>query len=129
MIIDSSALFAVLRGEPAGADLMRVLGAARTPKISAGTLLQAGIVVNRLGDPVLGRRLDDLLDAIGVVVEPVTLEQVRVARSAHRDFGKGSGHPARLPFGDCFSYALARMSGESSLFFGDDFGHTDLIRA
>lgn len=129
MIIDTSALVAVLRGEPAGEELMRTLAESRTPKISAGTLLEACIVVDRLGDPVLSRRLDDLLEAIDVVVEPVTADQVRVARLAYRDFGRGSGHPAGLNFGDCFSYALARTSGEPLLFVGDDFGDTDLIRA
>lgn len=129
MIIDTSALVAVLSGEPDGAELVRKLAESRIPKISAGTLLEACIVVDRLGDPVLGRRLDDLLQAIDVVVEPVTADQVRVARSAYRDFGRGSGHPAKLNFGDCFGYALARTSGEPLLFVGEDFSHTDLIRA
>jgi ribonuclease VapC len=64
-----------------------------------------------------------------VEVIDVTAEQAHIARSAYRDFGKGSGHPARLNFGDCFSYALAKTTGEALLFSGDDFGHTDLTPA
>jgi ribonuclease VapC len=61
-----------------------------------------------------------------IVIEPVTEAQDRVAREAYRDFGKGSGHPARLNFGDCFAYALAKVTGEALLFKGDDFAHTDI---
>ena len=64
-----------------------------------------------------------------IVIEPVTAEQARIARQAYRDYGKGSGHPANLNFGDCFSYALAREKREPILFKGDDFLHTDLRSA
>jgi len=64
-----------------------------------------------------------------IVIEPVTEEQARIAREAYRDFGKGSGHPAKLNFGDCFAYALAKALGESLLFKGHDFLHTDVIAA
>jgi ribonuclease VapC len=60
---------------------------------------------------------------------PVTSDQARIARQAYRDYGKRSGHPARLNFGDCFAYALAIDTDEALLFKGDDFGHTDVRRA
>ncbi|MDQ3715463.1 MAG: type II toxin-antitoxin system VapC family toxin [Actinomycetota bacterium] len=129
MIIDTSALIAVMRGEDGCDELMRTLASSTTTRISTGTLLEAGIVIDRLGDPILGRRLDDLLLAIAVVVEPVTPEHVRVGRQAYRDFGKGSGHPAGLNFGDCFAYALARTASEPLLYVGNDFGHTDVSSA
>ncbi|MGI8722972.1 MAG: type II toxin-antitoxin system VapC family toxin [Geodermatophilaceae bacterium] len=129
MILDTSALIAVMRGEDGCDALMHTLAESRTTRISTGTLLEAVIVIDRLGDPVLSRRLDDLLEALDVAVEPVTPEQVRVGRQAYRDFGKGSGHPAALNFGDCFAYALARTAGAPLLFVGNDFGHTDVSRA
>jgi ribonuclease VapC len=77
-------------------------------------------------DPVVSRRFDEFVATAELVVEPVTERQVAIARLAYRDFGRGSGHPARLNFGDCFAYALATDTGEPLLFKGDDFGHTDL---
>ncbi len=76
-------------------------------------------------DPVASRRFDELLAEAGIVIEAVTDAQARLAREAYRDFGKGSGHPARLNFGNCFAYALAKATGEPLLFKGDDFHHTD----
>ncbi|HMM96284.1 type II toxin-antitoxin system VapC family toxin [Phycicoccus sp.] len=70
--------------------------------------------------------MDDLVARLGLVVEPVTAEQGAIARAAHRDYGRGSGPPARLDFGDCFAHALARATGDPILFKGDDFGRTDL---
>lgn len=72
---------------------------------------------------------ETMLSDAGFVIEPVTVEQSRIARQAYRDYGKGSGHKAQLNFGDCFSYALARDKREPILFKGDDFGHTDLRSA
>ena len=73
-------------------------------------------MIDRAGDPVLSRRFDELLDGLGVEVVPVSAQQAYTARTAYRDFGEGSGHPAGLNFGDCFSYALAITSGEPLLF-------------
>jgi ribonuclease VapC len=73
--------------------------------------------------------LDEVIEEFQIRIEPVTVEQARIARQAYRDYGKGSGHPANLNFGDCFSYALARDKREPILFKGDDFGHTDLRSA
>src|SRR6266516_5796332 len=71
-------------------------------------------------------RFDDLIKEAQIIIEAVTEPQARIAREAYRDFGKGSSHPAKLNFGDCFAYALAKFTGEPLLFKGDDFAHTDI---
>ena len=130
MIIDTSALIAILRAEPDAPRFARALATKREPrKISAANFLEAAIVIDGSRDAIASRRLDDLITKAGVSIEPVTEEQVRIARAAYRDFGKGSGHPAGLNFGDCFAYALAKTSGEALLFKGEDFNKTDLIAA
>lgn len=78
--------------------------------------------------PETSAKLDTLTDSLRLFVEPVTPEQILIARVAFRRFGKGSGHPARLNFGDCFAYALARALDEPLLFVGYDFAHTDIRR-
>jgi len=78
---------------------------------------------------IASRRFDELLRKAAVAIEPVTQAQAEVARAAYRDFGKGSGHPAKLNFGDCFAYALAKGTGGPLLFKGSDFGHTDVVPA
>ncbi len=126
MILDTSAIVAILRGEQDGAELAQVIENAPVIRISVATYLETAIVLDSNRDPVLSRRLDELLIDAAVQLEPVTEVQARIARWAYRDFGKGSGHPAKLNFGDCFAYALAKTSGEPLLFKGDDFGHTDV---
>ncbi len=126
MIVDTSAILAVLRGEADAGRFEDALARATDPKLSAATYLESAVVVDMNGDPVLSARFEALLEEIDASVEPVTLEQVIVARRAYRDYGKGSGHPARLNFGDCFAYALARTTGEPLLFKGNDFRHTDV---
>jgi ribonuclease VapC len=91
-------------------------------RISAANHLEAAIVVDSARDPVASRRFDQFIAEAGIQVEPVTPSQVRIARDAFRDYGKGSGHKASLDFGDCFAYALAKETGERLLFKGDDFG-------
>jgi len=93
--------------------------------MSAVSYVEAAVVVDHNRNPVLSRRLDDLLRDVEIAVEPVTLNQARIAREAYRDFGKGR-HRAGLNFGDCFAYALAKEKGETLLFKGDDFCHTDI---
>lgn len=129
MIIDTSALIAILRGEPDANRYLIALSQADDPMMSTGTYLETAIVVDANRDPVLSRRLDELLDAAGVRLEPVLPLHAQIARQAYRDFGKGSGHPAGLNFGDCFAYALARATGDALLFKGDDFARTDLAPA
>lgn len=128
MIVDASAIIAILRGESDGPDLARALEQAPVRRISAATYVEAAVVTDSNRDPVLSRRFDDLLRDSGITIEPVTAEQAKIAREAYRDFGKGR-HREGLNFGDCFAYALAKVTGEPLLFKGDDFRHTDLETA
>jgi ribonuclease VapC len=86
-------------------------------------------VVDSARDPVASRRFDELVDEAGLMIQPVTEAQARIARDAYRDFGKSSGHQAGLNFGDCFTYALAKATGEPLLFKGEGFPHTDVTIA
>jgi ribonuclease VapC len=129
LIVDTSALVAILRKEAEEPSFARILDDADSLRISAATYLELSIVIDSRQDPAMSRQIDDLLDRFSIEVEPVTVEQARIARQAYRDYGRGSGHPANLNFGDCFSYALARAKREPILFKGDDFGHTDLRSA
>jgi ribonuclease VapC len=129
MIVDSSALLAILRDEPEAAACARAIEDATTRRISAANFLESAIVIDGSRDPVASRRFDDLVRVAELSIEPVTAEQARIAREAYRDFGKGSGHPAQLDFGDCFAYALAKVTGEALLFKGRDFACTDVSRA
>jgi len=130
MIVDTSALVAVLREEPDAGRFIRDLAASGEPKrMSAANYPEAGVVVDANRNPLLSRRLDDLIVQSEIVAEPVTREQAEIARAAYRDFGKGSGHSAGLNFGACFAYALAKSMREPLLFKGDDFSHTDVAIA
>ena len=126
MIVDSSAIIAILKREPEGPTFSATLEAVQDAKMSAATYLEASIVIDRLRDPMLSLLLDDMIERSGISIEPLTAAQARIARQTYRDYGKGSGHPANLNFGDCFSYALARDKREPLLYKGDDFVHTDL---
>ena len=126
MIVDSSALVAAIRREPDWIELSRVIDSAKRLSISAASYLETSIVIDGLRNPAQSARLDDLIEEMEMVIEPVTAAQARIARQAYRDYGKGSGHPANLNFGDCFSYALARDKREPLLYKGDDFVHTDI---
>jgi ribonuclease VapC len=129
MIIDTSALIAILRNEPEGASCALAIERTATRRISAANFAEAAIVIDGTRDPVASRRFDDLCREAQLIIEPVTEAQARIAREAYRDFGRGSGHPARLNFGDCFAYALAKVTGEPLLFKGEDFAHTDVAPA
>jgi ribonuclease VapC len=129
MIIATSALVAILRDEPEAAICARAIERAAQRRLSAVNFVEAAVVIDGSRDPIACRRFDDLLKEAQVLIEPVTEIQARLAREAYRDFGKGSGHPARLNFGDCFAYALAKVIGEPLLFKGSDFGHTDIMPA
>jgi len=126
VIIDTSAVVALLRGEPEASAFAEAIECARSRRISAAGYVEAAAVTDQSGDPVARRALDELIDVAQIAIEPVTEGQARLAREAYRDFGRGSGHPAGLNFGDCFSYALAKAMGEPLLFKGEDFSHTDL---
>jgi ribonuclease VapC len=129
MIIDTSALLAILKNEPEAAVFSNAIEAAKLVRISAASYLEAKIVISKYKNPILRCRLEDILENPGLQIEPVTAVQAELAWLAYRDYGKGSGHPANLNFGDCFSYALARDKREPILFKGDDFSHTDLRSA
>ena len=126
MIIDTSALIAVLRGEPEASDFVAALAESTDSTMSAGSYLEASIVVDANRDPVLSARFDELIDVAAIKIVPFDADTARVARQAYRDYGKGTGHPAGLNLGDCFAYALARITGEPLLCKGNDFVHTDI---
>ena len=126
MIVDSSALIAILRDEPEAHSFAKAIASAKIRRISAVNYVEAAAVIDGNRDPIASRRFDDLIRAAELLIEPVTESQARIAREAYRDFGKGSGHPAALNFGDCFAYALAKSASEPLLFKGTDFSHTDL---
>ncbi len=121
MIIDSSALVAVVRKESGFRSFVDAIADAEVRRLSAANYLETSIVIDGTRDPLLIREYDEILDSAEIQVEPVTVEQAAVARAAYRDFGKGSGHPAQLTFGDCFAYALAAVTREPLLYKGDDF--------
>jgi ribonuclease VapC len=125
MVVDTSALLAVLFDEPEAEDFARAIARAEVSRMSAANLLEAGIVADCQTDARTGRQLDALVAELRLRIEPVTEEQVGIARQAYLDFGRGN-HPAKLNFGDCFAYALANATGEPLLFKGDDFRQTDI---
>ena len=128
MVVDTSALLAVLFMEPEAERFTRAMIAAESRLISAASYLEAAIIVDARRGPEAGRDLDEFVDRIGLSVEPVTRDQARIARQAYRSYGRGN-HPAGLNFGDCFAFALAVASGQPLLFKGVDFAHTDLAPA
>jgi ribonuclease VapC len=128
MIVDTSALLAILLNEPDAAKIAEAMESADTLRISVASYLEAAIFVDRNGDEVRRALLDTFLEEFSIQLEPVTVEQARVARQAFLWFGKGR-HPAGLNFGDCFTYALAKVTREPLLFKGQDFARTDLTSA
>ena len=128
MIVDTSALVAILYGEPEGPDFIQSLLESNVRRISVANLLELHMVVEGQLGPDAAREADRFLERADITVEPVTLEQGRIARQAFLDYGKGR-HKAGLNFGDCFAYALAKSTGEPLLFKGYDFARTDLPSA
>lgn len=129
MIVDTSVVVAIVRREPERSQFLTLLDLEAVNRISAASYFEASIVIDGSRNPTLSRGLDDFIRAADLIIEPVTEHQARIAREAYRDFGKGSGHPAQLNFGDCFAYALAKDKAEPLLFKGGDFAHTDVRRA
>ena len=129
MIVDSSALIAILAGEPDAEELNDVLSGAVRPALSVANYLEAAIVLDRHPARRAGEKLDRYLVAGQVELADVTESQARIARAAYRNFGRGTGHPAGLNFGDCFAYALAIDRDASLLYKGNDFKHTDVRSA
>ena len=128
MIVDSSAVIAILFDEPDAERYAAALQAAPRRRMSVGNALEATIVAERRGGAPAGDDLDRFLEKFSIDLEPVTTEQLTDARRAWRRFGKGN-HPAGLNFGDCFAYALAEATGEPLLFKGADFAQTDVAPA
>jgi ribonuclease VapC len=128
LVIDTSAVVALMSMEPEAARLAQAIEADPVRLLSVAALVESSIVLeSRQGEGAV-RELDLLLARAGVQLEPVTAEQAELARLAWRRFGKGR-HPAGLNYGDCFSYALSRTSGEPLLFKGQDFPQTDVVAA
>jgi len=125
MILDSSAIVAVLRAEPEAPTFASAIESSPRRRVSAVSYVEAAVVIDSSRDAIASRRFDDFFRLSRIEVESVTLHQAEIARQAYRDFGKGR-HPAGLNFGDCFAYALAKEMDEPLLFKGDDFRHTDV---
>ena len=125
MIVDTSAVLAVVFDEPDSEQYDRAIAQVQLCRMSAANFLEAAIALGRRTGDTRGRRLDDYLQEAGIELEPVTPEQAHAARRAWRRFGKGN-HPASLNYGDCFAYALAEVRREPLLFKGEDFSLTDV---
>lgn len=128
MIVDSSAVVAILLREPDARRYARAIQTTSPCRMSVANALEAFIVAESRGGAAVGDALDILLEEGGIKLEPVTTDQLAAARRAWRRFGKGN-HPAALNFGDCFAYALAETTGEPLLFKGGDFALTDISAA
>jgi len=126
MVIDTSAILAVLLGEPDAEDLSRVIAQDSKRLVSALSALEAAIVIHTRKGPAGTRELDLFLHSARATVVSLDADQVLLARTAYEKYGKGR-HPAALNLGDCCSYALSRSSGEPLLFKGNDFSKTDIL--
>lgn len=129
MIIDTSAIIAILGNETEAPRFARAIAGDSSRRVSAVNYVEAAAAIDASRGPVASREFDQLFHETKLVVEPVTPAQARIAREAYRDFGKGSKHPAGLNLGDCFAYALATEAAEPLLFKGNDFKHTDIRSA
>ena len=125
MIVDTSALLAILFDEPDAPSFVAAIEVTYLVRLSSASYLEAALRLEYIDRADI---LDPAIARLGLLIEPVTAAHARIAREANRRFGKGR-HPAQLNFGDCMVYALARATGEPLLFKGDDFGHTDLVPA
>ena len=125
MIVDTSALFAILNREPDAEHYEAAILTAASCHMSVANVLEASIVVESRGGAEAGHELDAFLERAGIEPAPITTEQLAAARQAWRRFGKGN-HPAALNFGDCFAYALAKATDELLLYKGEDFSRTDI---
>ncbi|MFI1911520.1 type II toxin-antitoxin system VapC family toxin [Nocardia sp. NPDC020380] len=129
MIVDASAVIAILQEEPERPAFLKAIVSAAQPMMSVVNHLEVAIKVDRHPDPIVARRADELIKRLRIDLQPITVEQAAIARAAYRDFGKGSGHRAQLNLGDCFAYALAITTDKPLLYKGNDFIHTDIRSA
>lgn len=128
MVIDTSAVIALLLGEPGAERFKRALNDAPSLAMSAASVLETSLVIDSRFGPAAAEILDKWLESSPIEVVVVTRRQIEAAREGFRRFGKGR-HPAGLNFGDCFSYGLAKASGDTLLFQGEDFSKTDVAAA
>ncbi len=128
MIVDSSAVLAILFDEPDGRRHAEAIMRASPCRMSVANVLEATMVLESRGGHAVGHELDALLRRSEIELKPVTVRHLEIARAAWRRYGKGN-HPAALNFGDCFAYALAKAKGEPLLFKGEDFSRTDIEAA
>jgi len=128
MILDTSAMVAILYREPEAAAFVQLIHDAGMCSISVASYVELSMVMEKQLGPEGMRQAEAFFRRAGVAIEPVTVEQGELARQAFLDFGKGR-HKAGLNFGDCFSYALAKATGEPLLFKGNDFAETDIQAA
>jgi ribonuclease VapC len=126
MIVDTSALLAILYQEEDAEWFVNAIVTAPICRMSVANFLEAAINIDTQGDPEASRQLDNFIRKAGIEIAIITPEQAQIARQAYQDFGRGR-HKAGLNFGDCFAYALARASSEPLLFKGNDFVYTDLM--
>jgi ribonuclease VapC len=129
MVVDTSVILAIVLDEPEGATFIDRILTSDHAAISAGSVIELAAVSTRRFGGALDARIDLALADLPLSIAPITRSQAIVGRDAYRRYGQGTGHPAKLNFGDCFSYALAKETGEPLLFKGDDFTHTDVTRA
>ena len=127
MIVDSSAITAIVLDEPDRGAFVDRLARSSVRRVSAGTWIELSAVLTRRRDPVADAAFTVIVQEVTLTIEPVTAAQAQIGWDAYRAFGRGTGHPADLNFGDCFAYALAKATGEPLLFKGDDFARTDLV--
>lgn len=128
MVLDTSALIAILFGEPEADAFLDRISQDTKRLLSAGTALELMIVIESRKGEIGGRDLDLFLHRANIDIVPFDSEQAELARAAWRHYGKGNHHPAQLNFGDCFAYALSKASGEPLLFKGNDYTQTDVLR-
>lgn len=132
IVVDTSAIVAIFKVEANAQQLAQTIERDPTPIMSAASVMECSIVIRAaklLADTEAEAWLDEMLGKARIDVRPVTAEQLAIARVAHVKYGKGTGHPAQLNFGDCFAYALAKAMDVPLLYKGNDFAQTDIRSA
>ncbi len=125
MIVDTSALLAIVMSEASAPRLLEAIVSAGRPRMSAASWFEAAMVIEERGGRIASLRFDEFMRAAEIEVVPVSAAQAEAARTAWRHFGRHK-HTARLNFGDCLAYALAKTEGDTLLFTGEDFSRTDI---